>query len=371
MFSRTSSFSIAFLLLALMASACGGNSPSSPISPSPAGSGATITGIVNGSSNPKALAASATSTGMIVTVAGTSITGAIDGSGRFVLTGVPSGTVQLEFAGPGTAASLVLDDVESSEQIEISVTVSGTSVSLQSQHRTGAGKVEIEGLITAISDGATRSLQVAGTSVTVPAGATIRHGDTPVDFSALTVGDRVHVRGVPSGSAVVAEVVIVQPGTAVPPNPAQKVELEGRIAAINPDGMSRALLVDATIVSVPATAEIRHGDLPVDFGSLKVGDRVHVRGSMGATVLTADLVLVQNQNEQVPVNVKGAVSTTPVGSCPAISFLVDGWTIETDASTDFRKGSCASITLGTDVHAFGRTTATARLKADWIQMGKQ
>ena len=67
---------------------------------------------------------------------------------------------------------------------------------------------------------------------------------------------------------------------------------------------------------------------------------------------------------------KGPVSTLLGGSCPAVRFLVDGWTVETDASTDFRKGSCASIATGTNVHAFGRTTDTGRVRAEWVQINK-
>jgi hypothetical protein len=313
--------------------------------------------------------------GMTVTVAGTSISTTVDGLGHFVLTGVPSGTIRLEFAGPGTSASVTLEDVAPSEQISISVTVSGTTASVDMQQRTGSGKVEIEGRITAVTNGATRSLQVAAKTVTVPADATIRHGDTPVDFSALQVGDRVHVRGTPNGDIVVAELVIVQETVGTPPPPpppAQpKIEMEGRIAAINPEGTSRTLVVDTTRVSVPTTAEIRHGDTAVDFAVLKVGDRVHVRGTMSGNVLVADLVLLQNDNPQVPVNVKGTVSSVLAGSaCPAIRFLVAGWTVETDASTDFRKGSCASITAGTSVHVFGHTTDTGRVRAEWVQIDK-
>jgi len=154
-------------------------------------------------------------------------------------------------------------------------------------------------------------------------------------------------------------------------DPVGQVQLEGRVAAVNPGGAANTLLVDSTTVSVPAAADIRHGDAPVLFSDIKVGDRVHVKGTRSGQTLVASEVMVQNTNPTVPVNVSGAVSLLQSGfSCPAIRFTVAGWVVETSTATDFQKGSCTAIANGTSVHVKGDVQESGRVLATWIQIGK-
>ncbi len=147
-------------------------------------------------------------------------------------------------------------------------------------------------------------------------------------------------------------------------------ELEDRIVAINPAGTTRTLDVGTTRVSVPPEATIRRGnDDKVDFATLKVGDRVHVRGTMTGSLMTASLVIVQNTNAKVPVNASGAVSALQ-GACPSIRFTVGGWDVETNAATDFQKGTCLSVANNTSVHVKGDVQANGRVLATWVQIGK-
>src|SRR5437773_900223 len=86
--------------LALLAAGCGGSGSTSTLtSPSLlAGSaGATVSGVVNGGTPVGSAALSTATGGMTVTVIGRSIMTTIDTSGRFALTGVPAGDVQLHF----------------------------------------------------------------------------------------------------------------------------------------------------------------------------------------------------------------------------------------------------------------------------------
>lgn len=145
-------------------------------------------------------------------------------------------------------------------------------------------------------------------------------------------------------------------------------EIEDRIASINPEGTTRTLLVGSARVSVPEAAAIRHGGTVVEFTALKVGDRVHVRGSLSGALFVATQVMVQNTNEKVPVNVSGAVSSMEAGhACPAVRFVVGGWTVETDAKTDFRKVACGAITIGTGVHVKGDVQSSGRVLATSVQ----
>src|SRR4030095_16324821 len=89
----------ASVVVLLVTVACsGGDSPTSP-----SGSGAaTITGTVVAARNPTTN----------VSVAGTSIASAIDGSGSFALGGVPTGDVELLFSGSGPTSTLSVASVK-------------------------------------------------------------------------------------------------------------------------------------------------------------------------------------------------------------------------------------------------------------------
>jgi hypothetical protein len=136
----------AWTVLALVATACG-QSSFSPTSPSGAGgrgtagttTGAVITGTVNGmpqrATLPSELASPAASAPITVTGVGTSISTTVDGSGRFSLTDVPTGDVQLKFAGSGLDATLILRGVQAGDRIAITVRVTDSSVRIEAERR--------------------------------------------------------------------------------------------------------------------------------------------------------------------------------------------------------------------------------------------
>jgi hypothetical protein len=216
------------LVAALAAAACGGGSPSSPDVTQ--GRGAVIRGSVQDSSTSGSdggsLSASSTSRTLKVSVVGTNLSTSTNGSGEFVLTGVPTGRVELRFEGPGLDARLEIGGLSDGQEIRITVRVNGSGVVLVS----GGGSsgpspspspspspddddddVEFTGRLDAIN-GAT--LTVAGRTVVTDAATRIRrHGDT-VPFSALQVGQIVEVEGSPmtNGSVLARKVTIEDDG---------------------------------------------------------------------------------------------------------------------------------------------------------------
>jgi len=146
--SRFTAVSV-WTLLALFATACG-QASFSPTSPSGGAgdvqattNGALISGTVNGmsqrSTSPSDVATAAATTPVTVTVVGTNISTTIDGSGRFNLTGVPAGDVQLKFAGAGLDATLTLRGVKAGDRIEITVRVTDSSVRIEAERRQPRG----------------------------------------------------------------------------------------------------------------------------------------------------------------------------------------------------------------------------------------
>ena len=133
--------------LVLGASACGPSTPGgsgSPTGPSgssgPVVSGAVISGTVIGwpltaAKLGPALDAGATLT---VTVGGTSLTVAVDATGRFVISGVPAGNIELIFEDGSSAWIVVIIGVGSEEQIELRINLSDGIPTVVSQSRSTA-----------------------------------------------------------------------------------------------------------------------------------------------------------------------------------------------------------------------------------------
>ena len=168
---------VCVLAVASATAACGGSGELSVTGPSGVGGssnvGATITGRINGGSGLASTTGSTTG-GLTVTIVGTNNSAPVDATGSFTLTNVPEGTVSLEFKGPGVTA-IVTITVNAQDQIQIAVTLNGNSARVESQHRSGRNRAEVEGRITEV-DAAARTLRVSGTLVSVPAAATIRSG---------------------------------------------------------------------------------------------------------------------------------------------------------------------------------------------------
>jgi hypothetical protein len=56
-----------------------------------------------------------------------------------------------------------------------------------------------------------------------------------------------------------------------------------------------------------------------------------------------------------------------LGICPLVTFSVDGRSITTNLTTDFRDGRCSDLSNGDDVTVRGRVQASGVLLADRIR----
>jgi hypothetical protein len=202
---------LACVLTAFVVAACGGEGTfSSPVGPS-SSAGATISGTISGSavSTPRILDSGSFSLmdarGVTVSVAGTGISTTADNGGKFTLINVPTGTVQLNFTGPGSNATVTLTGVGPDDKVQIAVTVNGNSAHVDSEHHSAPAnnKREFQGRITSI-DSSAKSFQIPGLTVKTTATTIIRHGSKTVQFSDLKVGDHVEARGTMDGSTLTA-----------------------------------------------------------------------------------------------------------------------------------------------------------------------
>ncbi len=135
------------LVVVIIAAACGGG----PAAPSKS-DGTTIAGIVSVKGSAAAATAPAAAvtapgaaatlgaeaTGLTVSVVGTNLSSAVDSSGYFQLSGVPSGTVRLQFTDTNVNATVELSNVGQQQLIEIQVQLTGTAAAIVDEARSNS-----------------------------------------------------------------------------------------------------------------------------------------------------------------------------------------------------------------------------------------
>ncbi len=227
------------LVLTTLASAAACGKTGTPTAPSTTGNGtpaapsgptATVTGSVLGASASTlaAFSGGAALTGVTVTVVGTSISAAVDAGGRFALMNVPPGDLQLQLTGGGANATLALGTVLASQTVDLVVIVSGSSASIDSQVKSGAGEAELEGRVESLPPTMLPlTFKAAGRTVKTDGSTRFVDGSVVRAFDALQIGMRVHVRGSLSGDTFTAALVELQSTAANVP-----VEINGTIDSI-------------------------------------------------------------------------------------------------------------------------------------------
>jgi hypothetical protein len=288
---------IAVLVIAgVLVAACGGNASMSPVGPSRTGGAASITGTIRGTAvtpirtlSENTLTTLDTRSGVTVSVAGTGISTTADNQGQFTLNNVPSGTVTLNFTGPGSNAAVTLSGVGANDRVQITVTVNGNSAHVDSEH---------------------------------------------------------HNNG----------------------------EIEGRITSI--DANAKTFVVGKWTVNTTGSTVIRHGSKTVQFGDLKMGDHVEVRGPRDGTTVTASEIKVEQEgeddddDERNDVNeseVSGVVSGLTNG-CPGITFTVKNMTVTANDATTYRHTSCGAISNGLKVEVEGTRQSPTSILARRISL---
>jgi hypothetical protein len=281
-------------LVAGFAAGCG-NSSFSPTSPSAAGgssagatTGATISGRVIGAAaapSSTTMATAAAAGGMTVKVSGTNIQSSVDAAGQFTLTGVPPGTVVIEFTGNGHNATITINGVNVGDRIEITVTVNGNHASTHSHH------VKVEGPVSGLTGTCPAlTFTVRGRQVTTDASTTFHDPCTSIQNNAI-------------------------------------VEARGRAQA---DG---SLLAVAVEVENEGDDDGRDDDGEDD-------DDFKVRGTISGLT----------------------------GTCPALTFTVNGRTIMTTGSTRFDRGGCAAVQNGLRAEVEGTLQANGTVLATEIEL---
>jgi hypothetical protein len=355
--------------------ACGG-SGNSPTAPGPSGStGASITGsVLSGASSAMTAGSTGQSIpGLTVTVSGTSIASGLDATGRFHLTGVPSGDIQLQFSGPASG-TIPVSGVKPTESITLVVSVSSSSVTLESAARTGAGDEELEGRIESLPPTmAAGSLKVAGRTVTTNSSTQIRHGSTPIDFDDLEIGYRVHVKGSPSGSNLLASTIIVQNTITTIP-----VNVNGIIDDLSGDEDAFQFEIGSRLIKGDDDTEFFGNGGADSFEDLEDGVRVEVKGLQRDGYIYAERIHIDKEEEEEEdeeqdesASIHGKLMSIG-GTSPSLQLVVGTTTVRTSSSTVVRRRgdvqTLAELRVGMDLHVVGDRQSDGSLDARMIQI---
>ena len=351
------------VLAAATATAACGSGEMSLTGPSSGGAsstaGATITGRVNGGSGLASTTGSTGGGGLTVTIVGTNNTAPVDAAGSFTLTNVPEGTVRLEFKGPGVNATVTIT-VDAQDQIQIAITVNGNSAQVESQHRSGRNRAEVEGRITAV-DAVARTIRVSGTLVNVPATATIRRGSQALQFADLVVGDKIEAKGAVEGTTFVATEVKVEND-----NRGQQLkERRGVVSGLSGTCPTLAFTLGTLRVTTTGSTYFKEGAC----ATVSNGMSVEVNGQPQADGSLVAVLVKQRDNDDEEdddddddddedddddddeARIEGTVSAL-TGACPVISFTARSTSVTTTSATRFDEG-CSAVRDGRRVEVRG------------------
>jgi hypothetical protein len=231
--------------------------------------------------------------------------------------------------------------------------ITATEVNVQQGADTPGGGNQAEetvrGVITGVSGTCPDArLSVAGKTVVLTSDTQYRLGAT---CTALTAGVSIEAQGTASGSTVTARTIKIEDG---PGNGngnddnGQDQRVTGAISGLGGNCPNRSFRVAGRTILVTAATQYLLGTA---CGALADGVTVEVEGPASGSTITAKTVKFED-GPAGDTTLRGTV-TGRGGSCPDITFTVQGKTVTTTASTLFRKATCEQIVNGTTVEAEG------------------
>jgi hypothetical protein len=376
---------LAIALAAVSLAACQGGAPDGPTAPSSgapgapaATAGATINGQVSSANaataTPTSGGASARATPIAtVTVVGTSLSTGIDGAGRFMLAGVPAGSVQLRFMGPGTDATVSVGSVSVGDTIELTFAVHGGQATVLGDSRNpNAAHVPINGDIVSLT-GTPDSFEfriggqlIRGDTLTEFFG---HPGQNRADIFAVMNGTRAEVKAWPRTGFFYAERLHVNLGGTLPTPPTgseppqdSSASIEGILTSMTGSIPTLQLVVAGVTVRTSASTEVqRRGDRQ-DLAALRTGMTIHVVGDRQPDgSINARRLQIKDDASGGVFEIEGSLGGLK-GSCPAITFGVNGYSIVANASTTFSP-ACAELKSGNKVRVVGVRQASGDVLA--------
>ena len=240
------------------------------------------------------------------------------------------------------------------------------------------------------------TVSVAGTSTATSVDGSghfvlqnVPSGNVTLQFTGTGVNATLTLSNVAPNSTLTISVQVsgttAQLDTGETEGPDNDAEIEGTVTAKG----TNTLTVAGKAVSVAASTTITHGDTKMALADIKVGDRVHVHGTLSgttSTTITATTIEVQDGMDtpgdggdknpnigggdqggtQTETEVSGTVSVR-AGTCPALTFTVGSTKVSTSASTKFENTTCSTLANGDKVQVQGTKQTDGSVSASQVE----
>jgi hypothetical protein len=365
------------LVAMLLAAACGGrSSPTSPTdaNTAPSGSSATITGTVQGATSSFLAASSgAALSGVTVSVVGTSITAGADAAGRFTLSNVPPGPVQLQLTGGGANATVSLSPVSPRQTIDVVLAVSGSTATVESEVRSGTAEAELEGRVESLPPTQPAlTFKAAGRTVRTDASTRFMDGSQTRTFADLRLGMRIHAKGSLSGDTFNATLVELQNS-----NTSLPVIVNGVIDSLSGTASAFQFKIGSRLVKGDAqTVFFGDGNTPDTFSSLEEGSRVEVKGEQRDDYVYAARIHINDgddddDEQDSSASIHGTLNAMS-GSKPTLVLTVGTTIVRTSSSTEVkRRGDVQTLDalkVGQTLHVIGERQTDGSINARRIEI---
>jgi hypothetical protein len=278
-------------MVGLIESGCGGSSAvSGPDEPRAGASGAAVLhgavlapGI--GSVPPSTgVGAASGASGWTVSVVSTSLSAPLDEDGRFVLSGLPSGSVTLKIEGPGVSTQLTLSGLVEGQVMSVEIQVTGGSAHVNGTPKcTPSAETYFSGTLDQASGS---QLVVGGRKVDASQIAKVWRGERRISLSGLEHGEKVKVWGTLRGDGVVVaeEIAALTDGS---DSSKVWVTFSGRIESIeaksfmpNPTPTTKPgwIVVAGRKVKLDSGTQCKWSDGSAFESAIQVGDVAAVEG---------------------------------------------------------------------------------------------
>ena len=309
------------LIIALIPLGCGSDNLAGPSGNTGVTLRGTVLGAPSSSSSEVSALSGAADTLTVQVLERPEIVATVAPDGTFTLRGLPEGSFTLVVLSGGTEIGRIpFDGVRPNQEITVTLAVNGTTVTVVEQKRNGIGHgdLEIEGLVeqvlTANPTGESRFVIDGRTVVAQPGQTSIRQGNRAMSVLDVTVGRRVHVKGVWMAAVGTTQDVLAHEiklqgngtddgdddGGGQPACVAgTRAQVEGRISAISGTSITVPQHGRDNVAETDSGTRIRKGNTTYTFADLQVGNRVHVSGrflGLSGSVCRVDADEIKLQN---------------------------------------------------------------------------
>ncbi len=276
-------------LASVITSGCGSSSAVTGADEQPIGGSSVLHGALLAPGISSAAAAPGVSAqsgggGWVVSVAGTSLSSEVDEDGRFVLAGVPAGSVTVKVEGPGVSAQVTVSGLVDGQVTSVEIRVTGGNAQLVSAPKcTPSAETYFSG---SLDQAKGTDLVISGRRVDASQVVKVWRGERRIQLSELEVGEKVKVWGVLQGDAVVRaeEIAALTTGTN-----SQKTwttfsgkvdSVEGKSFLPNPTPSSYpTFYVAGRKVKTDTGTQFKWSDgSPLDASQIRAGDNAYVEG---------------------------------------------------------------------------------------------